>query len=88
MNERDYTRKASAYLKTLCSVRPNRRTGSPGNQEATAFFARIVDQFGYRIDATPFPCLDHVSGQSSLVSNGQMFEIQISPYSLGCDGNL
>jgi aminopeptidase YwaD len=85
MNESEYIQKASAYLKTLCSVKPNRRTGSPGNREATAFFASIANQFGYKIDTTPFACLDFASGQSSFVSNGHAFEIQISPYSLGCD---
>jgi hypothetical protein len=83
MNESEYIQKASAYLKTLCSVKPNRRTGSPGNREATAFFASIANQFGYKIDTTPFACLDFASGQSSFVSNGHAFEIQISPYSLG-----
>ena len=35
----DSTAKARSYLETLCSVKPNRRTGSPGNREATAFVA-------------------------------------------------
>ncbi len=85
MNDSDYIRKASDYLRTLCNVKPNRRTGSRGNREATAFFASVVDQLGYRVDTTPFHCLDFVSGQSSLACDRHSFEIEISPYSLGCD---
>ena len=85
MHEREYRKKASEYLKTLCNVKPNRRTGSPGNRDATAFFASIIYQLGYKVDTTPFACLDFISGKSLLVSNGNSFEIHISPYSLGCD---
>ncbi|NIM11355.1 MAG: M28 family peptidase [Candidatus Aminicenantes bacterium] len=83
--ERGYIQKASAYLETLCSVKPNRRTGSPGNREATAFFAGIVNQLGYTVDTTPFACLDFTGGQASLECKGNSFEINVSPYSLGCD---
>lgn len=85
MNEREYKQKASVYLKTLCSVKPNRRTGSPGNRDATAFFANIANRLDYTVDTNPFTCFDFASGKSSLVSNGNSFEISISPYSLGCD---
>ena len=83
--ERGYIQKASAYLETLCSVKPNRRTGSPGNREATAFFADIVNQLGYTVDTTPFTCLDFTGGKATLECNGHYFEINVSPYSLGCD---
>jgi aminopeptidase YwaD len=43
----DYATKAQFYLKTLCSVKPNRRTGSAGNKEATDFFADTIRLFGY-----------------------------------------
>ena len=85
MNASEYVDKASSYLSTLCGVKPNRRTGSPGNREATQFFASSIHQFGYQVDQTPFGCLDYVSGKSSLAADGNFFEINISPYSLGCD---
>ena len=81
----DYIDKASAYVLSLCSVKPNRRTGSPGNQKATDFFAGVVHQYGYEVDTTPFECLDYVSGEASLGADGKAFEIYTSPYSLGCD---
>jgi hypothetical protein len=49
----DYATKAQFYLKTLCSVVPNRRTGSSSNREATDFFADTIRPFGHEIDATP-----------------------------------
>ncbi len=85
MNFEMYVAKAQRYLDALCSVRPNRRTGSAGNREATEFFARTVRPFGYAIDATPFACLDHVCGEVQLAHESSTFPVIISPYSLGCD---
>ena len=85
MNESEYIKKASQYLDILCSVKPNRRTGSLGNQDATNFFSGIVNDLGYDVDTTAFSCLDYISRESSLVSGDNAFEIYISPYSLGCD---
>lgn len=79
-----YLKKAEKYLNALCGVKPNRRTGSVGNREATDFFAGVVKGWGYEIDATPFPCLDYLSGKASLVSEDGYFEVKISPYSPGC----
>jgi aminopeptidase YwaD len=52
-----YIEKAKEYLDALCSVTPNRRTGSRGNREATDFFADIVKKSDYRVDTTPLPGL-------------------------------
>ena len=81
----EYATKARSYLNTLCSVKPNRRTGSAGNWEATEFFANIVRTCGYEVDATPFECLDYVREDLLLDHAGRAFEVMISPYSLGCD---
>jgi aminopeptidase YwaD len=43
----DYASRARLYLETLCGVKPNRRTGSAGNREATDFFADTVRPYGY-----------------------------------------
>lgn len=85
MRDMGLKEKAEAYLKTLCGVKPNRRTGSPGNREATKFFARTIRRWGYRLDTTPFPCLDHRCGKVSLACGGRSFKVRISPYSPGCD---
>jgi aminopeptidase YwaD len=85
MTGREYVRKAETYLNTLCSVKPNRRVGSPGNRAATDFFAETVQPWSYEIDATPFPCLDHESGASSLTHGDESLQVHNSPYSPGCD---
>jgi len=77
--------RARVYLEALCGVKPNRRTGSSGNREATDFFAATVRAYGYDVDATPFPCLDHICGDVALTSGGETFEVFASPYTLGCD---
>jgi aminopeptidase YwaD len=85
MDTGDYFQKARSYLNVLCSVKPNRRTGSPGNREATDFFTETVKKWDYAVDTSPFPCLDYESGKASLVCKEKAYEIHISPFSLACD---
>ena len=85
MNQNNYVAKAQSYLQTLCDVKPNRRTGSSGNRDATDFFANTIRPHGYEIDATPFECLDHVCGGASLTHEEEAYEVYASPYTLGCD---
>ncbi len=85
MGRDEHTAKAQRYLDALCSVVPNRRTGSAGNREATAFFADTIRALGYEIDATPFDCLDWVCGGAALTVGQEAFGVYASPYSLGCD---
>ena len=77
--------KAKEYLDALCGVKPNRRTGSAGNREATDLFATMVKKWNYTVDTTPFPCLDHETGKASLICQDRAYEIYISPFSLECD---
>jgi aminopeptidase YwaD len=77
--------KAKEYLDTLCSVKPNRRTGSPGNRKATDFFASLVKKWDYTVDTTPFPCLDYESGKISLVCQDLAYDVHVSQFSPGCD---
>ena len=81
----DYATNAQSYLNVLCSVKPNRRTGSAGNREATDFFAHTIRSYGYEIDATPFECLDYIHCEAQLALAEDVFEVYNSPYSLGCD---
>lgn len=80
-----YLEKASEYLKILCDVKPNRRTGSAGNREATDFFEKTIHKYGYDIDAASFATLDYVCHNTSLTHGDINFEVYASPYSLGCD---
>jgi aminopeptidase YwaD len=81
----DYLEKAQKYLKTLCDVKPNRRTGSPGNREATDYFEKTIREFGYDIDAASFASLDFINNGASLVCKDKAYEVYVSPYSLDCD---
>jgi aminopeptidase YwaD len=85
MKLNDYAAKVQSYLKVLCGVKPNRRTGSPGNQKATGFFADTVRQYGYRAEAAPFKCLDYICQGAVLEHGEETFEIHNSPYSPECD---
>lgn len=79
-----HVQKATAYLNTLCSIAPHRRTGSSGNRAATDFIRQILEPLGYDLDVTPFACLDHAVGGATLVCGDEHFEVHTSPYSLGC----
>ena len=59
MDDEKYIAKASEYLRNICSVKPNRRTGSKGNNDAVVYFAEIMKKFGYAVDAEPFDSLDY-----------------------------
>lgn len=85
VKSQDHVAKAQRYIETLCSVTPNRRTGSPGNQEATDFFARTIRPYADQVDATPFECLDYVSDGATLTRGQEAFEVHVSPYALGCN---
>lgn len=80
-----YLEKASEYLKVLCDVKPNRRTGSSGNREATDFFEKTIRKYGYDIDAASFATLDYVCHNTALTHGDINYEVYASPYSLGCD---
>jgi aminopeptidase YwaD len=80
-----YFNKANTYLNMFCNVKPNRRTGSLGNREATDFFANVVEGFHYIIDNTSFPCIDYETGKVSLVCNDRTYNVYISPFSQKCD---
>ena len=85
MEQNQWTAKAEHHLRTLCSIKPNRRTGSAGNRQATAFVADYFRSLGYQVDDTAFDCLDYVPGEVCLCHDDEEFEVNLSPYSLGCD---
>jgi aminopeptidase YwaD len=77
--------KASRYLDKICSAKPNRRTGSPGNRDAADYFENKVRQLGYAVDNKPFKCMDYRKGRVLLSFKKNVFDVYTSPYSLGCD---
>ncbi len=78
------TAKAQAYLHHLCVEIPNRRTGSPGNREATTFFAEIARSHGWSIAAPGFDCMDWEQAGVTLRVGDDAFATCASPYAAGC----
>ena len=76
--------KAEEYLNKLCVEISNRRVGSHGNGEATDFFAAVVKSFGFDTECPEFECMDWRYGDAQLNVDGETFEVNPSPYSLGC----
>ena len=85
MKKRALADKAAHYVSTLCSVKPNRSTGSPGNRTAVEFCARTFRRLGYAVDTAPFACLDFESKGALLSCGERHFPVCPSPFSLGCD---
>ena len=85
MNHAHLTSKASHYLTRLCVDIPRRSVGSPGNREATAFFAEIVSSQGFQTECPPFDCIYWIEEGAQLTAGTESFQALVSPYSLGCE---
>jgi aminopeptidase YwaD len=77
------TEKANKYLQRLCNQIPNRRVGSEGNRRATTFFAETIKSFGFEVECPEFDCMDWQGEGATILTNGESFSAQVSPYSLG-----
>ena len=73
-------------LHCLCSVQPDRRPGSPGNQESVDLVAGLVTGLGWQVETPEFPvvCWSGSAGQLDL--EGTSWTVSPSPYSLGWKG--
>lgn len=77
------TEKAKEYLERLCNQIPNRRVGSNGNRQATAFFAQTIKSFGFEVECPEFECMDWQGEAATILADGESFAAQVSPYSIG-----
>ena len=84
MSSDHLVRNAVQYLQKLCVEIPNRPVGSQGNRRATEFFAQKISSFGFQTESQVFPCIDLEYGELTLSVEGDHYEANISPYSLGC----
>lgn len=80
----DLPAKAARYLDILCNQLSNRQVGRPGNRLATDFFAEAAGSFGFEIETPGFDCIDWMEDGASLSIGATDFEVQASPYTLGC----
>jgi aminopeptidase YwaD len=85
MDRDAFEQKAAQYLHTLCEQIPDRRLGSEGNRQATAFFGETLKDLGCRVTFQSFDCLDWVDEGASLIVAEHEFEVMSSPYSLECE---
>lgn len=74
---------ARAELKTLCAFAPDRRPGSAGNREATAYAAGLLEARGWEVTTPEFDCVDWVTAGGELNVGGHTIELTPSPYGLG-----
>jgi len=80
-NKAKLTAKMKDYLEVLCLKIPNRHVGSPGNRQATEFFARTVASFGFETEMPQFACIDWAYGEVYLQAGAETFEALAGPYS-------
>jgi aminopeptidase YwaD len=73
-------------LHRLCAVPPDRRPGSPGNQQAVDLVAGLLAGFGWQVETAEFPvvCWEGAPGGLSLA--GRAWPVDPSPYALGWQG--
>ncbi len=83
MTDEEMKKRAGSYLQRLCEQIPSRCVGSCGNRDATDFFARQMESFGFQVELPQFDCMDWTQQGASLSVGGNLIEAQVSPYSLG-----
>jgi aminopeptidase YwaD len=69
----------------LCSVVPDRRPGSAGNDEAVSFVAQVLEDAGWDVSLPEFDCLDWVGGGAFIEVGDATVRAVPSPYGLGVD---
>ncbi len=84
MSTKELNKKAKGYLQRLCVDIPNRRVGSDGNRQATDYFGGLMSSMGYDLEYPEFDCIDWTEDGARLGFEGETFQAQVSPYSLGC----
>lgn len=75
---------AAEILQTLCTEIPTRDVGTAGNRRAADYFADTIAGYDFETNRQEFDCLEWVPGSAELSVEGESFQLEISPYSLGC----
>lgn len=73
------------HVDYLCNVIQDRRVGGEGNRKATTYFKNLVNQQGWQVEETELVVMDWQSNGATLSCEGLFFDVESSPYALGCD---
>ncbi|PWB56715.1 MAG: Zn-dependent exopeptidase M28 [Anaerolineales bacterium] len=73
------------HLKMLCDTICDRSVSSDGNRRATSYFAENLKSYRWDVEIQEFEAMDWVDGGACLRCAGEVFQVNVSPYSLGCD---
>jgi len=84
MDKKALTEKAKSHLHVLCSEIGERRVGSEENRKATAYAKKVMEESGWKTEATKLTVIDWKTDGATLICNGKSFEVFSSHYSLGC----
>lgn len=79
------TVRAARYLEILCSVSPDRRPGSLGNDQAVALVASAMEASGWHVDRSEFDCLDWETDGGEVTIGGAKTDLTPGPYGLGAE---
>ena len=75
---------AKRHMHKLCTDIGDRSVGSKGNRMATRYFRDILEECGWNPESTLLSVMDWKTNGATLTSGNNNFEIQSSPYSIGC----
>jgi len=78
--------KCRYYLKTLCTDITERCVGSEGNRQATFFLEKELALLGWKTEMAEFEAFDWEENGANLRSDGETFDVLVSPYSPGFRG--
>ncbi|NDW12027.1 Zn-dependent exopeptidase M28 [Bacteroides sp. 214] len=84
MDKKEFTEKAKLHLAVLCAAIGERRVGSVENRKATAYAKKVLEESGWKTEATELSVIDWKTDGAALNCNGQSFEVFSSHYSSGC----
>jgi aminopeptidase YwaD len=74
-------------LQALCGVDPDRRPGSPGNEQAVDLVADLLADLGWSVDCPRFPVVDWEGWPGALSVGSLTWPVAPSPYALGWHGS-
>jgi len=74
------------YMNKLCIKIAERVVGSEGNRQASDYFEKKLNFFGWQTISQEFSAIDWKNGGAVLQVNNQDYRVKVSPYSLGFQG--